>query len=409
MKFLITVILTISVGDVFSQGNPLSIDNAIEEALKNNESIKAANFEFESEKQLRKASFDLPKTDVIFLYGQYNSYAKNDNNITISQSIPFSAFGSQGSLNQALATSGEIKKSATVNDIVYQVKQTYYQLAFKLAHHKLLERQDSIYEGFLKSASLRYKTGETNLLEQTTAEAQRNEAKNQLRQSDGEIAQLQSQLKIIVNSRSLPDVAATDLIALPLENVLDTMGYKTNPSLTYMRQQIEVAESQKKLQSAKFAPDLLVGFFSHTLIGGPTSETGGIATSSDRFTGFQLGISLPLWFVPHHAKIRSAEFNMRATESRFNHYQASLQGLVQRAIQQLNTNKNSLDYYTTSALPNSYLILKQSQAAYREGEIGYAEYLLGVRNAINIQERHLKTLNDYNQSVIYIEYLTGNK
>lgn len=409
MKFLLTAILTMIACDVFSQANALSIDKAIEEALKNNASIKAANFEFASQKQLQKTSFDLPKTEVVLLYGQYNSYPKNDNNITISQSIPFSAFGSQGALNRALTTSSEIEKSVTENEIVYQVKQTYYQLAFALARHKLLLRQDSIYEGFLKSATLRHSTGETNLLEKTTAEAQRNEARNQLRQNEGEIRQLQSQLKIIVNLQSLPDVTTSGLSALPLENTLDTLGYKGNPTLRYMYQQIEVSQNQKRLQAAKFAPDLIVGFFSQTLIGGPTSETGNIATSSDRFTGFQLGVSLPLWFIPHQARVRSMEYDRQAAESNYNFHQTSFQGQLNRAIQQLNINKNSLDYYTSSGLPNSDLILKQSQTAYREGEIGYAEYLLGIRNAISIQEGYLKTLNDYNQSIIYIEYLTGNK
>jgi heavy metal efflux system protein len=408
MKFLLTAILVIIACDVFSQADSLPVDKAIEEALKNNASIKAANFEVESQRQLKKTSFDLPKTDVVVLYGQYNSFP-NDNNVMVSQSIPFSAFGSQGALNRALTASTEMKKSVTENEIVYQVKQTYYQLVFTLARHKLLQRQDSIYEGFLKSATLRHETGETNLLERTTAEAQRNEARNQLRQNEGEIAQLQSQLKIIVNSPSLEDVTASDLFPLPLENVLDTMGYKGNPTLRYMYQQIEVTQNQKKLQAANFAPDLLVGFFSQTLIGGPTNETGNVATSSDRFTGFQLGISLPLWFVPHQARVRSMEYNRQATESNYDFYQTSFQGQVNRAIQRLNINKNSLDYYTSSALPNSDLILMQSQAAYREGEIGYAEYLLGIRNAINIQEGYLKTLNDYNQSIIHIEYLTGNK
>jgi cobalt-zinc-cadmium resistance protein CzcA len=410
MKFLVAAILAISTWPVFSQVDRLSIDKAVTEALKNNESIKASNFELESQKQLRKASFDLPKTDVILLYGQYNSYAKNDNNITVTQHIPFSAFGSQGALNRALSVSYEISKVVTENEIVYQVKQTYYQLVFTLARHNLLLRQDSIYQGFLKSAALRYQTGETNLLEQTTAEAQRSEVKNQLRQNEGEIVQLQSQLKIITNTPSLPDVSDADLSALRLENLSDTTGYMTNPSLTFMHQQIDVARHQKKLQSSKAAPDIVVGFFSQTLIGGPLNEPGNIATSSDRFTGFEVGVSLPLWFAPHHARIRAAEFTQRATESKFRYYQTSIQGQLRRAIQQLTNNKNSLDYYyNSSALINSDLILKQSQTAYKEGEIGYAEYLLGIRNAINIREGYLKTLNDYNQSVIYIEYLTGNK
>ncbi|MBK7651683.1 MAG: TolC family protein [Flammeovirgaceae bacterium] len=81
----------------FSQSK-LSVEQAIDVALQNNIGIKSAAYEVESQKQLKKTSFDLPKTNVSLLHGQYNSYAKNDNNFTITQSIPFAAFGSQALL-----------------------------------------------------------------------------------------------------------------------------------------------------------------------------------------------------------------------------------------------------------------------------------------------------------------------
>lgn len=408
MKFLVTAILAISACPVFCQNNSLSVERAIDEALKNNASIQAANLELESQQQLQQTSFDLPKTDVLLLYGQYNSYP-NDNSITVSQSIPFSAFGSQGSLNRSLTKSSEIKKAVTENEIVHQVKRTYYQLVFMLARHQLLQRQDSIYEGFLKSAALRHETGETTLLEKTTAEVQRNEIKNLLKQNDGEIAQFQSQLKVLTNSSSLPDVTTRDLKVLPMQNVLDTISANDNPSLRYMQQQIDVAHHEKKLLAAKFAPDLLVGFFSQTLIGGPANDAGAFATSRDRFTGFQFGISLPLWFVPHQARVKSMEFNKQVAQRNYDFRQTAFQQQVSQTIRQLNLQKSSLDYYLTSALPNSTLILKQAETAYREGEIGYAEYLFGIRSAINIQEGYLKTINEYNQTVIQLEFLAGYK
>jgi cobalt-zinc-cadmium resistance protein CzcA len=176
-----------------------------------------------------------------------------------------------------------------------------------------------------------------------------------------------------------------------------------------MRQQIDVAQSQKKVETAKFAPDLLVGFFSQTLIGSVNPEGGTVASSSDRFTGFQLGLSLPIWFAPHQGRIKAAEYNKQAAQSSYQYYQTTLNGQLQQAAQQYIKNKNSLSYYRTSALPNAELILKQSQLAFRGGEIGYAEYLLGVRNAITIKEGYLQTLHDYNQSIVYIEFLSGNK
>jgi cobalt-zinc-cadmium resistance protein CzcA len=409
MRIFILVTLALASFHGYSQERLFSIEEAIARALNNNARIKAAEFQVASQRQLRKTSFDLPKTDVSLMYGQYNSYVASDNNLSISQTIPFSALGAQASLNKALSVASEMKKAMTGNEVVYQVKQIYYELAFGRSRHRLLQQQDSIYEGFFKSASARYRTGETNLLEQTTAEAQKNEAKNQLRQSEATMLKLRLQLKILLNAQALPDITVLQLMPLSLEGQLDTIAYQSNPGLAYMQQQVDVAEREKKLQGARSAPDLTVGFFSQTLIGTPESENGTIASSGDRFTGFTIGISLPLWYTPHQARKRAADFNTRAAESTLSYYQSTLQGQLQQAIQQLQTHASSLEYYTVLALPNAELILKQSQASFREGEIGYAENLLNLRNAIAIKEGYLRTLNDYNQSVILIEFLSGNK
>jgi len=409
MKILIIITFSLSSLAGFAQSDKLTIRQAIDVALKNNIGIKSAAYEVESQRQLKKTGFDLPKTNVALLYGQYNGFSKNDNNISINQSIPFAALGSQASLNRSLIASSELKKASTENELVYQVKQVFYQIAFLHGRNTLLLQQDSLYEGFLKAATLRYKTGETNLLEQATAETQRNEIKNQLRQNQSTITVFRTQLKTLLNSETLPEISENTLRELEFNETPDTTALAANPSLAFMRQQIEVAKSEKKVEAAKFAPDLLIGYFNQTLIDVPNTETGAIATSKDRFTGIQVGVSIPLWFVPHQGRVKAAEFNRQAAQSNYQYYQSTLHGQLQQAAQQYAKNKSSLEYYRSSALPNAELILKQSQIAFRGGEIGYAEYLLGVRNAISIKEGYLQTLSDYNQSIIYIEFLSGNK
>lgn len=388
----------------------LTLQQAVDAAMKNNQGIRASALEVESNRQLKKTSFDLPKTSVSLLYGQYNSYSKNDNNITVTQAIPFTVFGSQGSLNRAMLASSEFKKAATENELVFQVKQTFYELSYLKATNNLLHEQDSIYEGFLKAAALRYKTGETNLLEQATAETQRNEIKNLLAKNESEQLITRSELKTLLNSNDLPEIVRTQQEELSTGASSDTGAIQANPAMAYMRQQVEVAKSQKKVEAANAAPEILLGFFSQTLIGVQDTEgSGDFATSSDRFTGFQVGLAIPLWFVSHQGRVKSAEYNRQAAESNYQYYQKSLQGEYQQAYESYLKNRKSLIYYKDSAMPNANLILKQSQTAFKNGEIGFAEYLLGVQRAITVKEGYLLTLKEYNQSIIYLEFLSGNK
>lgn len=409
MRIIIMLMLGLSLTEAFAQQDKFSLNQLVDHALGHNAYIIASGYEVEAQKQLKKTAIDLPKTEVSLMYGQYNSYATNDNNITISQSIPFFTLGSQARLHKSLLASSEIQKVVRENDLVYQVKQGYYQLAYTYALKQLLLQQDSIFEGFYRAASARYKSGETNLLEQSTAESQRNEAKNGLLLIDSDIAALRSHLQSLVNSEVIPDIDVGDLTEAPLTTSLDSTILATNPSLAFYRQQIDVAIADKKLQAAKSAPDLMVGYFNQTLIGALDPETGALANSGERFSGFQVGITIPLWFAPHHGRTRAAEFNKLAAESKLDANRRTVGAQLEQAVQSYEKTRNSLEHYRTTALPNGRLILKQSQAAFRNGEIGYAEYLLGLRNAINIRKTYLETLNNYNQSILFIEYLAGNK
>lgn len=409
MRTRILVILVVAAITSHAQENTFAVGEAIEYALKNNADIKAAAYDVESQRQLKKTSFDLPKTEVSLLYGQYTSYVDNDNNITISQAIPFTSFGSQAKLNRSLVAASELRKASIENKLIFEVKQVYYQLAYAYSLRGLLIQQDSLFEEFYRAASFRYKAGETRLLEQTTAEVQRNEAENRLRQNESQIRVLRTQLKALLNTPDVPDVEEKELTEILVSVSMDSAIIASNPSLALARQRIEVAENEKKVQSARAAPDLMLGVFSQTLIGTDNPETGAVAGSSERFTGFQVGISLPIWYRPQQGRIKAAEYNTSAAESSYRSHLLSLSSQREQARQIFQKNKNSLEYYKTSALPNADLILKQSQAGFRGGEIGYTEFLIGVRNAINIKEAYLQTLNEYNQSIIYLELLSGNK
>lgn len=406
------IIMSLLMGiSVKAQQATMTVQQAVETAMRNNGGVRAAELEVEAQRQLKKTSIDLPKTNVSLMYGQYNSFARRDNNVTATQSIPLTVFGSQRSLNNALVAQSEFQKAATENELAFQVKQVYYEILYLLSRESLLKQQDTLYQGFFKAASLRYKTGESTLLEQATAETQLNETKNQLAKNVADLIVLRTRLKTLLNSDSLPGIDAMTPQELRFEEILDTAAIQNNPSLEASRQQIIVASDQKKVERAKAGPDIIIGAFSQTLIGVEDTESGSgrIANSSDRFTGFQAGLAIPLWFVPHQGRLRAAEYNRKASERTYKYFHQQLTGEYQQAYQNYLKNRASLHYYKQSALPNADLIIKQAQAAFRNGEASYAEYLLGVQRAISVKEGYIATLNDYNQSIIYLAFLSGNK
>lgn len=408
MRAIIYCLFILRVTSSIAQTAGMSLDESIKLAKSNNLSIRSANYEVEAQQSLKKTGFDLPKTNAMLMYGQYNGF-RNDNNITVTQVIPFTTFGSQANLNRALVASSQLKKAATENELVFRVKQIYYLLAYTMKRRELLQQQDSIYEGFLKSASYRYTAGEAKLLEKVTAETQRNDTKNQLMQNEADIDVLRTQLGTLLGTSQLPDISVNSFEEISVAAIPDSASTINNPLLAFQRQQVEVAKGEKKVAKAASAPDLTIGYFNQTLIDAINMENGAIATKSDRFSGVQVGLAIPLWFVSHQGRVQAAEAKGKAAQSTYQYQQTQFNSELNQAIQRYDKSKNSLAYYKDSALPNADLILKQAQTAFREGDVDFAEYLLSVKNALAIREGFLQTLSEYNQSIIYIEFLSGNK
>ena len=192
----------------------LRLGEALSIALRNNASIKASEFDIETNRSLKRTASDIGKTSFSGMFGQYNSYVKSDNNITISQSIPFpTTFNANAKLGAARIRSSELMLGATQNELAFQVKSSFYQLAYLKTLDKWLLHLDSIYVAFQRAATLRYQYEETNLIEKTSAETQAMQIRTQLRQNDADIRIFQIRLQTLLNADEQLDIAFDSLTA----------------------------------------------------------------------------------------------------------------------------------------------------------------------------------------------------
>jgi cobalt-zinc-cadmium resistance protein CzcA len=387
----------------------LTLDEAIQTARQNNAGLKSAALEVEYQRQLKRTATEIPKTSAMLMYGQYNSI-NQDNNITITQSLPFpTVFTSQSKLGEIRVQSSEFRRSSTENELIFQVKQVYLMIQFLSARQKLLQRQDSIFSDLVKISSLQQKTGEGTLLQKTSAEARFNEVQNLRRQNEADQKVYESQFRILLNTDIASVPADEPLKAFTTTLLNDSAQIEKNPLLAFQKSLADVAWQEKKVEVNKALPDLTIGYFNQTLIGYQqfTDGTNPYFASGRRFDGITAGIAIPLWFLPHNAKIKSASIRAEAARYSTNYYRKQLSGQWEKAVQEFYKNKNSIEYYTQSALPNAKLILRQSQLAYQTGELSQAEYRLNLQQALSIEEGYLQSLLQYNQSIIMLEFLSG--
>jgi cobalt-zinc-cadmium resistance protein CzcA len=390
-------------------GKPaLTLPEAIRLATENNLNVRSSAYEVEKQRALTGTAWNIGKTNLDYEYGQLNSF-RNDNGITVSQTFAFpTVYANQHKLANANVKSSEIDLSVTTGRIANQVKTTWWQLVFFKSKLRLLQYQDTLYMGFLRAASRRAETGETNKLEKISAESQSLEVKNELKQTQADIEIYLKRLQTLLNMRQPFTIADTALVKLKLSVATDSLAIMANPSLAFSRQQIEVASMESKVEKAKLLPDFTLGYFNQSITG--TQDVNGTPryySSGDRFTGIKAGIAIPFWFKPNASKIEALKINHQIAQTNAEYFKSALSGEFEALLQEYSKYKGSIDYYEQSALPQADLIISQSTKTYKLGDMDYLEYIMTLSRALQLKNNYLETLNHYNQSILALEFIAG--
>ncbi|RTL53356.1 MAG: CusA/CzcA family heavy metal efflux RND transporter [Sphingobacteriales bacterium] len=387
----------------------INLNDAVAAAMKNNPLVKVGTLDISYQQQLKKTVKDYGKTNVGLTFGQYNSRIAYDNNFNINQSIPNPAyFKSLIKLSESNIKSSEWQLKIYQTELAANTKTSYYQLSFWIEEIRLLKELLAIYENVLKASALRYKTGETNALENYNAESKVNEIKAQLRNAEEGYRIELNRLKVFTADSSVTAIADTSLIEKQIQVNFDTAAIAANPTLAFIKQQIDIANREKAVEQSRLKPDFSVGYFNQSLVGYQTvngvDKYYGVGR---RFQGVNLGISIPIFARAQKEKVKAAEINRVRREAELTNYQYNLQAELTRLFGELQKQRVQINYYRNTALPQADLIINQAQKAFTAGEIGYYELTQSLNNAVIVKQEYTKLLNQYNQTVIAIEFIGG--
>lgn len=402
-----SLILLLSMGTLFSnvaKAQQLNLKQIVQMALDSNLAVKSSAYSVQVQKALKGASWDIPKTAIDMEYGEINSL-KKDNSLSVSQSFAFpTVYINQNKLADANVKSSEWEFRIAQLQIATQVKQVYYQLVYLNSKQQLLAYQDSLYSGFLRAATLRANLGETNRLEMVTARSQSMEVKNQLQEITADLDIYNHKLQTLLNTNLLIINEYPQLTRIQFNLVDDSLSLTNNPSASLMKQRLEVSHIEKKLEQSRMLPDFTIGYFSQTMI--PEVSLAGSGTDN-RFNGIQAGIEIPLWAKPFTARNRAASLKEDVAKTSTAYYLTTLAGNFRSLMGAYEKYNTSVEYYEKQAVPEANSIIKQASLGYKVGAIDYLDYITSLTRALSIKQNYLDVLNDYNQTIISIDFITG--
>lgn len=385
----------------------LNLNQAIELGTKNNTLVQANELAIKMQNQLKPTAIELPKTSINAMLGQYNTKSFDQNYSILQGFSPFQFQAKKQLINENIKNS-ELKLASTKHDIIYQIRQSWNMILYWSAVNQLLQKQEEYLKVFVDAAKLRFKTGESNLLEKTTAETKQQELAQIRKQNDGLIVREKIKLKNILNL-SEDFVLAENNFSPSKALYADSLYINQNPMLQVAMQQVEIANAFKNVEKAQRKPDFSAGYFLQSLTGNQDIE--GKTTyynGSPRFQGVNLGISIPLFGKASKARIKSSETEVLVQQKNVEYLKNQLNSQLLQQIEEQKVNQSLIDYYIQTALPNAEIIGSNAQKAFQNGEIGYVEYLQGLETVLSIQQNNLSVISQFNQNNINIQYLLNN-
>jgi heavy metal efflux system protein len=403
----IIILLMLSVPS-FAQQRVVTLEQATEEALRNNGSIRSANYAVELQKALKGAAVNIDKTNITLNQGQINSL-HYDNNLTVSQRIEYpTVYKNQKRLADERIKGSQFELAVAQRELRNTVKQLYYEMAYFISRRSLLATQDSLYINLLKASNARYRTGESTLLEKTTSEASLLELRNRTQQNETDILIAQQQLKTLLNTKE--DVFPADTLNAKrtLNVTTDSAATANNPMLLALQQQINIYKAETEVERSKRLPDLLFGITNQSFSGIQNiNGTDQKYNVGNRFNSFQLGVAVPLFSGAYKARMNASKINEQMAQSQLEYETNLLTGQIALLVQRYNKYRTALAYYENTALAQADLIIKNAERGFRNGELSYTQYQQSLATALKIRTDYTETIYQYNQSVIAIEAMAG--
>ena len=384
---LIFVVFLLLSANVYSQ-KILQLQTVIDSSLVNNPSVKAANAAVQQQQHLVKSAINLPSPEILLQNPTGNFYT-----IGAQQSFDFpTVYSSQKKVQKENVKLAEIAKTRSSADLKYQISILYSELRFEQQSLQLLQQQDSIYSVIATNADRSFKAGTIDYIQSSFAKLQAGQVKTNLFVAQANYNSILQSIKTISGIKA-DFLADTNEV----ETLLKTdASIDQNTNLLFAKQEIIISEKRLKLERQKLLPGFNIGFIN----------------AGEKDTPFKnqlfAGLRIPLWFWQYKGNINAAKSQIEV--SKFNSQNEILKTTVElQSAQSKNAAyKKALDFYKSDASKLASSLIDASNRFYKSGNYSVTEYLRNLNDAANIQKNYLELQKNYNQTIIYIQYLTGN-
>ena len=381
----------------------LSLVTAEQMALKQNTEYLALIKNVEMKKSQYLADMTPYRTEVGVEYEQvppgmgYTNYAEK--RAYISQSFEFP---SQYVFLHKILKAEIAKERFTLElgrrELIFTVKQSYYNLSLKLALKKLAVKNVRLAREFYEKSEAIYRAGEGSYLNLLNARVNFHSVQEQLKANEKDIEAAAASLRAVLGIEnqsvtfSLSDSLTDSVIDMPYDTLRQRLS--RHPNIQAASAQELAALNEKRYVAGAFLPDISVNYFSQQV-------------DDEKFWGGEIGLSLPLLFWGQTARVQEKSAQLNIARYDLMSVKIRLQKELDEAFAEYQKASSGVYTYQNDILPEASEILRVAQASFAAGEVGYLEYLNGQQIYVQSQTEYLNALYSQMIAKFWLEKIAG--
>ena len=287
-------------------------------------------------------------------------------------------------------------------DIVFQVKQAFYNLLLAQEKLKYAQQNLELAEDFLQKAELKYEAGDVAKVEALRARVESSKAANEVRSASNDVRLAKAMLNfLLARKKYSPLEIQGDLKKEPIgldEESLIERALSFRPEVKRINLGLERENLTKKQGYMQYLPDFELGVNKHRIIG------------EGDFWDFTLSFPIPLFFwQPKKGEIAEAEANIRALTKEAEYLKNSITLEVEEAYMNAITVNNQIRLYEEEILTQAEEVYNMFLFSYQEGEIGGIELIEARRTLIEARTSYADALFNYGVAIAALEKSIGQK
>lgn len=400
----------------FYAGDPV-LQAYVSEALSRSPSVREAAAQYRAALEMVPQMTALPEPMVTFtqaLRRVETRVGPQVNAVTLSQSFPwFGTLDLRGQVAVQTATARAHQYEARQRDLIADVKDTFYNLAYVDAASDLTREEHALLVHYEDLAEARYASGQGLQQGVIKLQAELTKVDNRLRmlaqQRDTLAARLNT-LRDYPPEQPVPSAGPLQLpdVALDLD-VLYRQGVQSRPELQASAALIQRDERAIDLARKQVWPNLTLGLGFQN-VGRRGDPAGVLAPPPDNGKNaltLSLGGTVPLRRDKYRAAVAQAREDLTADRESYARVQNEMEFAVRDATLRMQALRDQIDLFEQVLLPQVEEALRATEAAYETTQLGVLDLLDSERTRLDVRMINARYYADYLVALARLERAIG--